>query len=520
MEAESPKPKLKPTPVNWRVVLVSFTILSATATTVTMVFPFLPWMVRKFRINGEFVQEEESGYYAGVVASSYFFGRFFGCYFWGIFSDKKGRRRTILISGSAIAIFNLSFGFTNTHLGLAWAMTTRVLSGASNGLLGASKAAIADVSDNTNQAKGMAYVTAAWGMGLVAGQALGGLLAEPVRQYPGVFPRGFLETFPYFLPSAVTTFFLILGLVLVYFLLPETLDNGSYTLVSVGDVAERNDDDGISSENNRVQKTTRTIDETESEPAVSYSTTNGVAMEFRDRKGQGGRRRSSVGEAIKKTTLWSILRHREARLALATYCIFSFSVIGSDELISLWMATKQYRGGLSFSEKEIGISQSVLAAVLVPLQIIFAHRIEKKLGSLTAFYATCTVCAFFIAALPVVSSIENTVLLWTVLFINLFLMRFCIVVAFVMISIFINNAMPKSRFGAINGLAISLTAFTRTLAPSFGGSLFAWCISWGAKRIGFPFDYHLVFYLFSIVYLIALLLSVKLPNSLQKQKNE
>ena len=116
---------------------------------------------------------------------------------------------------------------------------------------------------------------------------------------------------------------------LVYFLLPETLDNGcvhrrkstqlyvrrkintllrSYTLVSVGDVAERNDDDGISSENNRVQKTTRTIDETESEPAVSYSTTNGVAMEFRDRKGQGGRRRSSVGEAIKKTTLWSILR--------------------------------------------------------------------------------------------------------------------------------------------------------------------------------------------------------------------
>ena len=67
MEGESPKPKLKPTPVNWRVVLVSFTILvrigglfdrlrpkrvitqSATATTVTMVFPFLPWMVRVSR---------------------------------------------------------------------------------------------------------------------------------------------------------------------------------------------------------------------------------------------------------------------------------------------------------------------------------------------------------------------------------------------------------------------------------------------------------------------------------------
>ena len=50
--------------------------------------------------------------------------------------------------------------------------------------------------------------------------------------------------------------------------------------------------------------------------------------------------------------------------------------------------------------------------------------------------------------------------------------------------------------------------------------MFAWSISWGANHIGFPFDYHLVFYFFSIVYLTALLLSVNLPNSVQKQKCE
>ena len=64
------------------------------------------------------------------------------------------------------------------------------LSCLSLGVLSASKACIADVSDNANQAKRLAYVTTAWSLGLFFGPAVGGLLAEPVRQYPGVFPKG------------------------------------------------------------------------------------------------------------------------------------------------------------------------------------------------------------------------------------------------------------------------------------------------------------------------------------------
>ena len=92
----------------------------------------------------------------------------------------------------------------------------------------------------------MTFIAAAWGVGLVIGPALGGLLAEPVRQYPDTFSgngrkgeeisvlnvmiyafvdrKGFLETFPYFLPSAVTASLVLFGVVLVYFFLPETLE--------------------------------------------------------------------------------------------------------------------------------------------------------------------------------------------------------------------------------------------------------------------------------------------------------
>ncbi|XP_065841362.1 uncharacterized protein [Oscarella lobularis] len=456
------KDSLKPTPVNWRVVLVSFTTLIASATTVTMVFPFLPWMVRKFKVNGEFIQEEDTGYYVGLVVSMYFFGRFLACYFWGILADKKGRRLTIILSGSGVSIFTIAFGFTNTQTGLVWAIAFRMLAGASNGIIGSCKAAIADVSDNSNQAKGMTFTSAAWTLGLIAGPAIGGLLAEPVRQYPGVFPKGFLETFPYFLPCAVSSGLNFIGIAIVFFWLPETLkkrnkrddedEDDDEEGVVLYRPQEEEDGDGLVS----IRKTEEvelqqenSINDFESESMLAFS-------ELKKRK-----RRSSVSDLMKKTTAWAILKAKEARLALATYCVFSFSVIGSGELSSLWMATKQFRGGIGFSEKEIGLFQAITGLALAPFQLLFAHRMERKLGSRTTFYVCCTVCVLSVACLPITSSIESEVAIWAALFIINLPMGFSIGVAFVMISLFINNSVAKHQVGAVNGLAVSLTALTR-----------------------------------------------------------
>ncbi|XP_065827373.1 uncharacterized protein [Oscarella lobularis] len=505
------------TPVNWRVVLVLCTILVATAATISMIFPFTPWMVRKFKIEGKFVREEDTGYYAGAVASAFFVGQFFGSYFWGVLADKKSRRLTILISGSAVAIFTFMFAFTNTSTGLAWAVVTRVLSGASNGVLGIAKASTSDVSDNTNQAKGLAYVAVAWGVGiLVVGPAIGGLLAEPVRQYPAVFSPGFLETFPYFLPSAVSVFLTSIALIIVYFYLPKTLKQrgSSYNVSKAEHVVlyrskrkddTESDDEDISDESvSIVERTEVYSTESSSELEVSLSQRSRIWTRFF----LMGRRAS---RSIKSSSWWSILKVKGARLAIAAYCVFSFSAIGFDELASLWMATKPYRGGLGFDEKTIGISLAVISVILYIPQILLVQK---------TFYLTCAVSVFFVALSPIVPSMENSVLLWAVLVVTFMLTRFCNSIAFVMLAIFINNSVPKYQAGAINGLAMALTALSRAMAPSFGGSMFAWSISWGANHIGFPFDYHLVFYFFSIVYLTALLPSVNLPNSVQKQKCE
>ncbi|XP_065841851.1 uncharacterized protein [Oscarella lobularis] len=456
----------KPTPVNWLVVLVSFTIMVASASTISVVFPFLPWLVRKFKRDGEFVQEEDAGYYAGLVASAFFIGRFVGSYFWGTLSDTKGRRWSILLSGTLLSSFTFTFAFTNTQTGLAWAMVTRILSGASEGeyrdlghLQGDCRRHFGRYESSERDVVCLGFV-GRWSH--IFGSAIGGLLAEPVRQL--------LETFPYFLPSALVAFLNLIGVAIVFFFLPETSKRKKKK--KKRDLSAKKDDDValVVMDTNEVTRES-VADDPETEPVVLVSAKNGVWTRFMN---LGKRARRASANAVKKlkATVIALLRVKEARLAVATYCVYSFSVIGFSELTSLWMATKPFRGGLGFSEKEIGICQAVMSVFLVPVQIPFTYKVERKLGPLTTFYVCCVVCVCSVALLSAIPSIESVVLLWTILVIVLFPMRLFIGVGFAMISILINNSVPKRQVGSINGLSISLTALTRSFAPTFGGSIF------------------------------------------------
>ena len=95
---------------------------------------------------------------------------------------------------------------------------------------------------------------------------------------------------------------------------------------------------------------------------------------------------------------------------------------------------------------------------------------------------------FFVALSPIVPSMEkqvnlicvsnchcsfSSVLLWAVLVVTFMLTRFCNSIAFVMLAIFINNSVPKYQAGAINGLAMALTALSRQcLSNDFSLDLF------------------------------------------------
>ena len=58
----------------------------------------------------------------------------------------------------------------------------------------------------------------------------------------------------------------------------------------------------------------------------------------------------------------------------------------------------------------------------------------------------------------------------------------------------------------------------RTISPVLNGVLWASSLSEENRRIGFPVDYHLIFVLFGVIYLLCVFIVALLPKSISKQK--
>eukprot|EP00904_Undaria_pinnatifida_P006139 jgi/Undpi1/2655/HiC_scaffold_13.g06033.m1 len=102
---------------------------------------------------------------------------------------------------------------------------TRFLLGALNGLVATAKTMISEVCGSEHETVGMSFVTGCWSVGLVLGSGLGGVLAEPAKNYPAMFSEsGIFGRFPYLPPNILGAVLALIGLPMVFFFLDETLD--------------------------------------------------------------------------------------------------------------------------------------------------------------------------------------------------------------------------------------------------------------------------------------------------------
>jgi MFS family permease len=158
-----------------------------------MIIPLLPFYVKT--LGGTGIQILGIHFGIGIISafivSSYTFAQLLSAPMWGRFSDRVGRRPTLLIALGASAIAYLIFGFAHSLLLL---FLSRIVQGAGGGTVGVIQAYVADSTAPEDRTRALGWLSATTNLGLVLGPVLGSfaitigtrdLLPGPATLYMG-----------------------------------------------------------------------------------------------------------------------------------------------------------------------------------------------------------------------------------------------------------------------------------------------------------------------------------------------
>ncbi|GJQ09842.1 hypothetical protein GpartN1_g1633.t1 [Galdieria partita] len=209
----------KPTPLpTLRLVILGLAVL-ADAFSVTIVYPFAPFLVRDLMHIPDW-RQNEVGYYSGLIASCFTLGSMFGSPLWGALSDQVGRRPVILIGLVGDFFFINLFGMASN---IATALIFRFLHGLSSGNIAVAKTYLADITDSSNESTAFGLIGLTFGVGVVIGPVIGGFLSRPSVHFPQYFPPGsFFDRFPYLLPCLLVSVYVFVDLIFAFFFLNES----------------------------------------------------------------------------------------------------------------------------------------------------------------------------------------------------------------------------------------------------------------------------------------------------------
>ncbi len=148
----------------------------------------------------------------GLLTAVYPIAMFIAAPILGQLSDHYGRKKILAfcLGGTALGYMLFAIAIMTRNIPLLFA--SRILDGITGGNISVAQAAIADVSTPQTRAKNFGLMGVAFGIGIVIGPFLGGILADPTNV------SWFNAATPFWFAAILAT----LNMLMVFFLLPET----------------------------------------------------------------------------------------------------------------------------------------------------------------------------------------------------------------------------------------------------------------------------------------------------------
>ncbi|CAN5201895.1 TCR/Tet family MFS transporter [soil metagenome] len=177
-----------------------------------LIVPVLPSLVGKFTGS-----QADQAFWLGWITFSFAIANFFGAPILGALSDRYGRRPVLLLGFCGLA---LNFFATALATSMWMLIASRLIGGGMQANAAVANAYVADISAPEERAKRFGMLGAMFGLGFIAGPALGGLLGSIDLR----------------LPFVVAGCLGLLNLLYGYFVLPESLRPEQRHAISWGSV--------------------------------------------------------------------------------------------------------------------------------------------------------------------------------------------------------------------------------------------------------------------------------------------
>ncbi|RXW25540.1 hypothetical protein EST38_g339 [Candolleomyces aberdarensis] len=442
--------KVERTPLPKFQIFIAFLIQFAEPVTATVIYPFVNQFVRETGITGG--DEAKTGYYAGIVESTFFLSETLTVFAWGWLSDLLGRKPVLLMGPLGLSLAMLGFGLSTTFWPLVF---FRACQGMFNGNIGVSKSVLAEITDSTNIADAYALTPIMWSSGTTIGPTLGGVLSNPASRWPETFGRiPFFHHHPYFLPCAAAALIAFSSFFVSAIAMKETLPPSKR--IKLSSLWRR---DGNTA---RDDETTPLLTDATSDHCAA------IAVE----------RAIPVSESEEERPPLSQLFIPPFVITVGNYGLLAFVDMSVSALIPLVYSTPVEYGGLGMDPLKIGSIMGFFAIVNGAFSGLFLGSLVRRYGTLNIYRTGIFTFFIVIGLFPVGSALARraggidafVISVVGIQFLSLVTMSPCYASMMLMV---IENCPNKLLLGSANGAAQMVTSGARAVAPAFASSLFS-----------------------------------------------
>ncbi|KAH9005439.1 MFS general substrate transporter [Lactarius hatsudake] len=399
--------------------------------------PYINQLVSELPVVGG--DERKVGYYAGLLMSLFYAAQAVTVLQWSRLSDKVGRKPVLLCGLFGTVVSSILFGLSRSFSALVF---SRCLHGVLNGNVGVMKSMLAELTDETNMARGFSLIPVTWAVGGTIGPFIGGVLSRPQDRWPNVFSHPFWGEYPYFLPCLATSTYGLLSFSLAAVFLKETVNSGP------------------------VMKPNTEVDSDLS------------------RVGEGEIFDGPVKDQERPLPLRALLT-RPVVVSIANYGMIAVLDITAGALMPLVWSTSVEFGGLSMSPASVGLWISGYGFINGIFQFLALPRMVGRFGPRRIFIA----CIILYFPSYILFPLENVALRHSSRDLNLVAALLIVLqllatsfsdMGFGVIFMYISSAAPNKRsLGATNGVAQMMVSIQRAIGPAAAASLFAFSLENG-----------------------------------------